>query len=71
MTSFKLDIGQKNAQISKSDFDKPKNWETFRYRSNVKFSKLFVNKFYSNFVTLIYNKHNFSWGIYHENNERG
>ena len=37
MMSFKSNIGQKNAQISETDFGKPKNWEIFPYFSNFKF----------------------------------
>ena len=44
MTSSKLKIGQKNAQILESDFGKPQNWESFLYLSNLKFLGVICDK---------------------------
>ena len=40
MTSFKLSIGQKMLWIRKVISENLKNWETFRNRSNFKFSEI-------------------------------
>ena len=40
MTSFKLNMDKKNAQISECDFGKPQTWETSRHLRNLKFLRV-------------------------------
>ena len=65
MTSSKLKIGQKNAQIMESDFMKPQNWKISLYLSNLKFLGVVCDE-----IKLSVKKC-FSQGTYHEKIESG